>query len=367
TVSGEGLEGQVAFWDGAGAIAGDDFLFWNNTEKRLGIGTPNPNARLRVESAAEDFTAVFASTATAGNPQVVRANYLGTSHIDARGVYGRSNPDGGFGVGGEFEGGWKGVIAAANGGDHDYYVYGVHATATGTAGCGDHQCRYGVYGEAGGPDGWNTRFYGVYGEASSENAWPNYGVYGNSQGFNGGRVGVCGVAGGQGSGNKIGVLGRIENGKPDSCYAVYALGHLFYSGDLIHYSDERLKEDVEPISGALETVMRLEPVTFRYRSGDPRYEHLNLAGGRHYGLVAQQLETVLPELVRDVHQPPIHRDDRAGAGKDAPRAAPEPLLPATSFKGITSIELVPILLQAIREQQETIERLERRVEMLERR
>lgn len=365
-VTGSGAAGQVAVWNGTSSIDGDNMLYWDDTNKRLGIGTTGPNARLRVESAAEDYTAVFASNATAGNPQVVRANYLGTSHIDARGVYGRSNPDGGFGVGGEFEGGWKGVIATANGAAHDYYIYGVHAVATGTQDCADWMNRYGVYGEASGPGGIATCFYGVYGEASAANDDRNYGAYGRSYGSAGQRYGVYGVAGGIGTGWRVGVLGWLDSANPDSAYAIYSIGDLAYTGDLVGPpSDAALKEDIEPLRGALATVMRLDPVSFRY-TGDQRYEHMNLSDGRHFGLIAQQLEEVVPELVQQVSQPPIYEHPEGGGGTKGSQAAPELLLEAMSYKGIRYIELIPILVQAIKEQQATITAQQRTIDENER-
>ncbi len=360
-VTGSGAAGQVAVWNGTSSIDGDNMLYWDDTNKRLGIGTTGPNARLRVESDAEDYTAVFASNATGGNPQVVRANYLGTSHIDARGVYGRSNPYGGFGVGGEFEGGWKGAIATANGAAHDYYIYGLHAVATGTQDCADWMNRYGVYGEASGPSGVAMGFYGVWGEASGANYYRNYGVYGHSSGSAGQRYGVYGDAEGDGTGWRVGVLGRVYTSNTDSAYAIYSMGDLCYTGDLVGPpSDAALKEDVEPLRGALATVIRLEPVSFRY-TGDPRYEHMNLSDGKHFGLIAQQLEEVVPELVQEVSQPPIYEHLEGGVGAKGPRAAPELLLEAVNYKGIRYTELIPILVQAIKEQQETIAAHERTI------
>jgi len=41
-VTGTGSNGQVAFWDGANSQTGDNGLFWDNTNKRLGVGTTAP-------------------------------------------------------------------------------------------------------------------------------------------------------------------------------------------------------------------------------------------------------------------------------------------------------------------------------------
>lgn len=50
-------------------------LYRDNTNKRLGVGTQVPNARLRVES-DEQFTGVFASLHASDTIEVLRANYL---------------------------------------------------------------------------------------------------------------------------------------------------------------------------------------------------------------------------------------------------------------------------------------------------
>jgi hypothetical protein len=47
-VTGTGASGQVAFWNGTSSQTGDNGLFWDNTNKRLGIGTNAPTTRLDV-------------------------------------------------------------------------------------------------------------------------------------------------------------------------------------------------------------------------------------------------------------------------------------------------------------------------------
>ncbi len=48
-VVGSGSVGQVAFWSASNTIAGDNNLFWDNTNGRLGIGTTNPQTRLEIQ------------------------------------------------------------------------------------------------------------------------------------------------------------------------------------------------------------------------------------------------------------------------------------------------------------------------------
>jgi hypothetical protein len=47
-IAGSGSSGQVTFWTGATSVGGDNNLFWDNTNKRLGIGTTAPQTSLHV-------------------------------------------------------------------------------------------------------------------------------------------------------------------------------------------------------------------------------------------------------------------------------------------------------------------------------
>ncbi len=53
-------------------------------------------------------------------------------------------------------------------------------------------------------------------------------------------------------------------------------------------SDVRLKKNIKPLSGALTRLLRLNPVSFRFKQGNQREQ---------VGLVAQEVEQVMPELV----------------------------------------------------------------------
>ena len=47
-ITGSGVSGQVTFWTGSTSVGGDNNLFWNNLNKRLGIGTTTPQTSLHV-------------------------------------------------------------------------------------------------------------------------------------------------------------------------------------------------------------------------------------------------------------------------------------------------------------------------------
>jgi len=59
-------------------------------------------------------------------------------------------------------------------------------------------------------------------------------------------------------------------------------------------SDLQLKEEISPIAGALDKIERLRGVSFEWKPGTPES---TIWPGRQYGVVAQEVELVFPELV----------------------------------------------------------------------
>ncbi len=60
-------------------------------------------------------------------------------------------------------------------------------------------------------------------------------------------------------------------------------------------SDIRLKKDLEPLNNVLEKLVQLTPSTYFFRSDE--FPDLHLGNSRQYGLIAQDTEQYLPELV----------------------------------------------------------------------
>ncbi|HWJ25030.1 MAG TPA: tail fiber domain-containing protein, partial [Flavisolibacter sp.] len=143
-------------------------------------------------------------------------------------------------------------------------------------------------------------------------------------------------------------------------------------------SDKKLKEDVTEIADAMAIIGRLQPKYFKYRS-DGDYKLMNLPSGRHYGLVAQDLEQVLPSLVKqtDFNTGKIRRflspvtqvKVRTKGNKfiEVPRHIPakEEKGEDISFKAINYTELIPILIKGMQEQQKQIEELKEMVRSLQ--
>jgi len=69
-------------------------------------------------------------------------------------------------------------------------------------------------------------------------------------------------------------------------------GSFTATGNITAYSDERLKENVETIEGALDKVSQMRGVTYNYKSA------LN-DGQRGTGVIAQEMQQVMPEVVEE--------------------------------------------------------------------
>lgn len=86
-ITGTGANGQVAFFNGATTQTGDNGLFWNNTNKRLGIGTNAPTVALDVVGSirsSNSFTnAIGLSLSTvSGRAQLYQAQGVSLSYFN---------------------------------------------------------------------------------------------------------------------------------------------------------------------------------------------------------------------------------------------------------------------------------------------
>ena len=82
--------------------------------------------------------------------------------------------------------------------------------------------------------------------------------------------------------------GNIGVGTTSPSTALHVVGEILVTGDIVAFSDRRLKTDIRPIENALEKISLIEGVT---------YDRLDIATKRCAGLIAQDVETVFPEVV----------------------------------------------------------------------
>jgi hypothetical protein len=208
-----------------------------------------------------------------------------------------------------------------------------------------------LYGDANGGTG-------VFGAGSAHGVW-GYTAFG---------IGVRG----QGDGNVVGVQGESTSNNGVRGYtssataaAISALspsstGLAFYGGGGILISgnawkpgggqwtassDARIKKDVKDLRWGIEELRQVRTVTFKYNGlGDSE------DNGREYtGVVAQELEKIFPSMVSS-RKAKLNKSDSAD----------------TDIKQVDPSAFTYVLINAVKEQQQIIERQEKRISALER-
>jgi hypothetical protein len=162
-------------------------------------------------------------------------------------------------------------------------------------------------------------------------------------------VGTSSVPSSSNSGVRLGIPGNnfwISFANTTANYAQFILGNpngqvgsISTSGTSTAFttsSDYRLKEDVAPMAGALDTVAALKPVTYKWK----------VDGTEGQGFIAHELAEIVPDCV--------------SGEKDAVDAEGNPV-----YQGVDTSFLVATLTAAIQEQQTIINDLKARITALE--
>lgn len=144
-----------------------------------------------------------------------------------------------------------------------------------------------------------------------------------------------------GAGYNYGVYSYAWGGL--GAYAGYFDGNVTVTGTFANPSDERLKRNVTALGGSLDKVLALRPASYYFDNSVLPVK--GLPKGKQFGLLAGDLEAVLPELVQEN---PVQPD---AADKDS-KTPPE------TFRTVNYIGLIPVLVGAIKEQQAQIAALQ---------
>jgi len=118
-----------------------------------------------------------------------------------------------------------------------------------------------------------------------------------------------------------------------------------------YYSDKRLKENIKPIKNALSKLLSLNGVTFKSNKLAEKYGYMNKS--EQVGVIAQEVEKVLPQIV--VPAPFDIAQDKDGN---------EYSKSGENYKTVHYEKLIPLLIESIKEQNETIENLKIEIEKL---
>ena len=134
------------------------------------------------------------------------------------------------------------------------------------------------------------------------------------------------------SGNTACQLRHDSNGLILSGTNRTAAADFYAYGNITAYSDERLKKDLEIIPNALDKILCLNGYTFKRTNSEKDHENK-----RHTGLIAQEVQKVLPEAV--------------SVDKDG-------------YLSLAYGNMVGLLIEAIKDQQKQIEDLKEEVKRL---
>jgi len=125
--------------------------------------------------------------------------------------------------------------------------------------------------------------------------------------------------------------------------AFEVLGDSYFDGDIdatgnitaFSTSDSRLKQNVKLIPDALEKVREISGVTFDWKEG---FSDVHKFEGHDIGVIAQEIEYILPEIVKMNHK--------------------------TGYRGVKYEKLSPLLIEAIKELSEKVDKLEKEIKQL---
>ncbi len=305
TLSSGGGSSALQLWDTTG-----DNIYFKNNGGNVGINTATPNTTLSV------FDSV---TSTANIFFIMTDNYC----------------FGGSGTGGRFISN-RSILFGQGGGSN------MAAMNIATGDISSSGEAIGTYSSASGDGAYNTGAYSTVPAGATSQSIAFFGTTKGESTFN---VGLYASADRANSNTNYGVFAIGDSASTN--YAGYFIGNVNYTGNLTNVSDAKLKYNVNNLESATDIINKLQPKTYYYKqNGDAGM--LNLSEGKQYGFIAQELEEVLPEVVTNqVHMVGPKSDEKM------------------EYKAVNYIALIPVLTQALKEQQETIQRLEKKIEMLE--
>jgi len=116
-------------------------------------------------------------------------------------------------------------------------------------------------------------------------------------------------------------------------YALSVFGNIWANGTT-YASDERFKQNITPISSPLQKLLQINGVEYEMKT--EQFSKNNFLPGRQIGLLAQNVEKIVPEAVNE---------------KDG-------------YKGVDYARLVPLLIESIKEQNKKMEQQQNQIDEL---
>jgi hypothetical protein len=142
-------------------------------------------------------------------------------------------------------------------------------------------------------------------------------------------------------------LSRVIVDDAAASYQLTVYGDGYASGGTWVASDKNLKRNISTISSAMGNLMKLNPTSYYFENESESAKILNLPEELQFGLLAQDVKEVFPNLVKET----VLRDED---GK----------VVNSSLHGMNYTGLIPVLIKALQEHQELIESLQAEIELL---
>jgi hypothetical protein len=124
--------------------------------------------------------------------------------------------------------------------------------------------------------------------------------------------------------NRVRVSGNSTSGELTVTGDLNATGEVKSNGTVLT-SDIRFKENVAQIKNSIDKLMKINGVSFDWKQEE--YKEKNFDNRKHFGVIAQDIEKVLPEVVSES---------------------------SNGDKRVAYNELIPLLIEALKEQQRSI-------------
>jgi hypothetical protein len=310
-------------------VVGDAYNASNNLIGTRGRGYVNTAMTcqavhgLRGESNVTNGATVTAAYGVYGDASAVNGTTVGSNYgLYARGFGGTSA----FGTYGYAEGETATTTAIGAKGyavDASNTTIGIDGFATATQGT-----KYGARASA---SGAGTLNYGL--NANASRATTNYGIYSSASGGT----------------TSYGIYATASGATTN--WAAYFVGAGWITGGIWTPSDALLKQNVVPLTDASSTLAQLDPKRYQFRTND--FPHMGLPEGTHDGIMADDLQAVLPDLVRPVIHPA--KVDSMG----------NVIHPAVELLAVNYDGLIPVLVAATNEHTNEMSALQDQVSQLQ--
>ena len=338
----------------AGTTPGTNFL--GTTDNRILIFKTQNKEKMRIKTTGE---VGIGTTTPQGTLNVVGTNFVSLTTPG----YFQLGDSAGFNIGMDY-----GQIQARYfGGYANLYLnnYGgttyLGSSANSYYGAIGYGSNYGLYGYAESGNGvYGVSYYvtgkGVYGYANG----------GAADAVHGEAVGSSDYGGYFSSATSFGLFATNNNA---STYAGYFGGNVFSTG-IYSGSDQKLKQNITDLASAMDIIGKLKPKTYNFRQ-DSNYKLMNLPQGLQYGLIAQDVEKVLPTLVKqttfDVDRVTDHSDGKLPDPKSTTPPTKQTVTKTgekIDFKALNYTELIPIMIKGMQEQQAVIDKQQQQIDEL---